>query len=579
VKTGKPRQWCHHGTTARSAGKVFLLKIKKKQENKETDPEGKGYRSRTTISLFLFVFKNNLLYHGRVIQTGFFYRPLSTDLLSPMYLPSHKTKIVCTIGPASDTPAMIGKMIAAGMNIARLNFSHGDFTGHARVINILRQEAERAGRRIAIMADLPGPKMRIGTFATEPVRLVRGSRFILTSEDITGDEQRVSISMPTLPAVVKQGDIIFLADGLIQLRVEKVQGREIYCRVEVGGELRSKKGVNIPGIDLGISVFTERDRECLRFALEHGVDAVSQSFVNSGRDIRQVRAAARAMGHNPFLIAKIERAGARDNIDSILTEADGIMVARGDLGVEIPIEEIAVAQKFITRKANLLGKPVITATQMLVSMTRNRRPTRAEATDVANAILDGTDCVMLSEESAMGQYPLESVQMLARIAAATEPHRPPGHYGRVRRALSVRSRERMVDALTRSVEELSRELESVAAVLAPTASGYTARSLSRFRLPVWILAVSASEKTCRELLFSSGVWPILEPDHSGDWTAQARDYAREFSLSGAHIIQTEGPSPKHPLANHRLEIIALEAGDSKHGASTSPVNPLPEVTP
>ena len=496
-----------------------------------------------------------------------------------MHLSSHKTKIVCTIGPASDTPAMIGNMIGAGMNIARLNFSHGDFSNHARVINILRQEAERANRRIAIMADLPGPKMRIGSFAKEPVQLVRGSRFILTSDDIIGDEKRVSVSMHTLPAVVKQGDIIFLADGLIQLRVEKVQGQEIYCRVEVGGELRSRKGVNIPGIDLGISVFTKRDRECLHFALEQGVDAVSQSFVNSGKDIREVRAAAREMGHNPFLIAKIERAGARDNIDSILTEADGIMVARGDLGVEIPIEEIAVAQKFITRKANLQGKPVITATQMLVSMTRNRRPTRAEATDVANAILDGTDCVMLSEESAMGQYPLESVQMLARIATATEPHRPPGHYGRVRRALRVHSRESMVDALTRSVEKLSRELESVAAVLAPTASGYTARSLSRFRLPVWILAVSASEKTCRDLLFSYGVWSILEPDHSGDWTAQARDYAREFSLPGTHVIQTEGPSPKHPLANHRLEIIALDAAHANHGASTSPVNPLPEEMP
>lgn len=489
-----------------------------------------------------------------------------------MYLPSHKTKIVCTIGPASDSPAMIGKMIAAGMNIARLNFSHGDFTCHARIIETVRSQAERAGRRIAIMADLPGPKMRIGSFGNEPVHLVRGSRFILTSDDIVGDERRVSVSMHTLPAVVKQDDIIFVADGLIQLRVEKVQEQDIYCQVEVGGELRSKKGVNIPGIDLGISVFTERDRECLHFALEQGVDAVSQSFVNSGKDIREVRAAAQEMGHNPFLIAKIERAGARDNIDSILAEADGIMVARGDLGVEIPIEEIAFAQKFITRKANLQGKPVITATQMLVSMTRNRRPTRAEATDVANAILDGTDCVMLSEESAMGQYPLESVQMLARIAAATEPHRPPGHYGRVRRALQISSQGSMVGSLSRSVEELSRELKEVAAILTPTASGYTARSLSRFRLAVWILAVSASEKTCRDLLFSYGVWPILDPDHPYDWTAQAREYVREFSLAGAYVIQTEGPSPQHPLTNHRLEIISVDTDNQN-------VNKQPEVTP
>ena len=496
-----------------------------------------------------------------------------------MTLPAHKTKIICTIGPASESPAMIGKMIAAGMNIARLNFSHGDFPHHARVISILRQEAERAGTRIAIMADLPGPKMRIGTLKKEPVQLVRGSHFILTSEEIEGDEHRVSISLKTLPEVVKPGTIIFLADGLIQLRVEEIRGKEIHCLVEVGGELRSKKGLNIPGIDLGISVFTQRDHECLRFALKHGVDAVSQSFVSSGADMLAVRKAARALGHDPFLIAKIERASARDNIDSILAQADGIMVARGDLGVEIPIEEIAVAQKFITRKANLHGKPVITATQMLVSMTRNRRPTRAEATDVANAILDGSDGVMLSEESAMGQYPLESVQMLVRIAAATEPHRPPGHYNRVRRALRVRPRESMVDALTRSVEELTRELESVAAVLAPTTSGYTARSLSRFRLPVWILAVSASEKTCRDLLFSHGVWPVLEAAHPNDWTKLARQYACEFALTGTHIIQTEGPSPQHPNANHRLEIINWDAATCPENAKKSSNNPLPEEAP
>jgi len=484
-----------------------------------------------------------------------------------MILPTHRTKIICTIGPASDSPSMIAKMIGAGMNIARLNFSHGNFTDHAKTIRTLRQESDRQGRRIAIMADLPGPKMRIGSFATEPVQLVRGSQFILTTREITGNAKQVSISMPTLPEVVKQGDIIFLADGLVQLRVEKVRGQDIYCRIEVGGELRSKKGVNIPGIDLGISVFTERDRECLHFALKQGVDAVSQSFVSSGRDMLEVREAARATGHDPFLIAKIERAGARDNIDSILAESDGIMVARGDLGVEIPIEEIAVAQKFITRKANLAGKPVITATQMLVSMTRNRRPTRAEATDVANAILDGTDCVMLSEESAMGQFPLESVQMLARIAAATEPHRPPGHFERVRKALDVRPRENMVDALTGSVEELVRELNNVAAVLAPTASGYTARSLSRFKLPVWILAPSASEKTCRDLLFSQGVHPVLEPDHPDDWTRIARDLVHEFALAGSHIIQTEGPSPKHPVTNHRLEIISLQETQDKYAPS------------
>ncbi len=449
-------------------------------------------------------------------------------------------------------------MILAGMNIARLNFSHGDFTTHAEIIEKIRAAADNTGRRVAIMADLPGPKMRIGDFAREPVHLDRGDQFILSGRDIPGTKERVSITLKTLPQAVATGNILFLADGLIELRVERVEGMDIICRVITGGELRSKKGLNIPGIDLGVSVFTRRDRECMQFALEHGVDAISQSFVNSGADIEEVRRAAREMGYQPFIIAKIERARARDNIEEILDSSDGIMVARGDLGVEIPIEQIAVAQKFITRKANLRAKPVITATQMLMSMTHNRRPTRAEATDVANAILDGTDCVMLSEESAMGDYPLDAVRMLAKIAEATEPHRPPGHYKRALQSSSSPPRQAtIVDSVSKGVENIISQLKEVAAVVAPTASGHTARSLSRFRLSNWILGISQSERTCRSLLFSYGVWPVLEPDHPEDWTRRARDYGREFSLAGKYMIQTEGPSPAHPDTNHKMEIIPL----------------------
>jgi pyruvate kinase len=453
---------------------------------------------------------------------------------------------------------MIEQMIEAGMNVARLNFSHGDFSQHREVIDKIRNAADKTGKRVAIMADLPGPKMRIGHFAEEPVFLRKGDQFILTGRKITGTRERVSISLTSLPKVLRSGNTLFLADGLIELRVNKVEGDEIICTVKVGGELRSKKGLNIPNIDLGVSVFTARDRECMQFALEHGVDAISQSFVNSGADIEEVRRAAQEMGYQPFIIAKIERARARDNIDDILAVADGIMVARGDLGVEIPIEQIAVAQKFITRRANLYGKPVITATQMLMSMTHNRRPTRAEATDVANAILDGTDCVMLSEESAMGEYPLESVQMLAKIAAATEPHRPPRHYDRALECLKGPvPQASMVDSISRGVENIIDELADIAAVLAPTASGHTARSLSRFRLPTWVLGVSQSEKTCRDLLFSYGVWPVLEPGHPEDWTELAHGYAQEFLLAGNLMIQTEGPSPAHPATNHKMEIISL----------------------
>ena len=340
-----------------------------------------------------------------------------------MKLSAHKTKIVCTIGPASDSLEILEQMIRAGMNVARLNFSHEDLAAHEKRIDSIRRAADAAGVPIAIMADLPGPKMRIGQLASEPVELEPGSTFTLTTEDAIGDEQRASVSFPRLPQVVKKGDALFLNDGMIQLEVSEVAGNDVQCRVVVGGELRSRKGLNLPGIDLGITAFTDRDHDCLRFAVEQGIDAVSQSFVESAKDIQAVRDAAAAFGGNPFIIAKIERSRALDQMDGILHAADGIMVARGDLGVEIPIERIAVVQKQLIQQANLLGKPVITATQMLESMTRNRRPTRAESTDVANAILDGTDCVMLSEESAMGQYPVECVAMLARIAESVEAQR------------------------------------------------------------------------------------------------------------------------------------------------------------
>ncbi|MEN8213291.1 MAG: pyruvate kinase, partial [Pseudomonadota bacterium] len=425
-------------------------------------------------------------------------------------LPKNKTKLVCTIGPASDSPGMLEKMIESGMNVARLNFSHGDFASHGEVIKRIRAASEKSGQQVAILADLPGPKMRIGDLAEEFVILEKGARFTLTTKEIVGTVERVSITMKELPGVVKNGDTIFLNDGLIELRVEQVSGEKIHCIVIVGGRLRSRKGLNIPGVDLGISAFTARDRECLQFALENGVDAVGQSFVNSAQDVEDVRLAATEMGFHPFIIAKIERAGLLENIDEILEVTDGIMVARGDLGVEIPIEKIAVVQKKITARANLFGKPVITATQMLESMIGNRRPTRAEATDVANAILDGTDCVMLSEETAMGNYPLEAVRMLAKIAAATEPNRSNRHFEFVLKPQVKDYTPSIVDMITASIEKIFARVDSPAGVLVPTSTGFMARSLTRFRLPVWIIAVSGSVKTYRDLMFSYGVYPVLE---------------------------------------------------------------------
>jgi pyruvate kinase len=473
-----------------------------------------------------------------------------------MTLPANKTKIVCTIGPACSSPEVMEQMIRTGMNVARLNFSHGDFAGHKKVIENLRAAARAVGRRVAIMADFPGPKMRIGQLATEPVELKPGEPFTLTTEDVVGDGGRVSVTFSRLPQAVKPGDTLFLNDGYIQLEVTRVEGKDVHCRVVVGGELRSRKGLNLPGIDLGISAFTERDRECLTFACEQGVDAVSQSFVESAADIEAVRAAAAALGYHPFIIAKIERSRARDNLDGILQAADGIMIARGDLGVEIPIEKIAVAQKYLVRLANLTGKPVITATQMLESMTTNPRPTRAEATDVANAILDGTDCVMLSGESAMGQYPVEAVAMLAKIAAAIEPTRPAHQARDILRASGKEGEIRLADLIVLNVEN-TLERVSPALVIVPTRSGYTARRLARFRPVVWIAAVSAQESTCQQLQFTYGVHPVYETDHPNDWNAYARKLLGTLGVGGDLVVLTEGPSSKHPEANNRMEIVDL----------------------
>ena len=469
-----------------------------------------------------------------------------------MNLPVCQTKIVATIGPASESPEMLTALFHAGLNVARLNFSHGAFTWHATVIERLRAAARATGRRVAILADLPGPKMRIGTVTPEPLELRRGDRFTLTTEDVVGNAERVSVSFGRLPQVVRPGNTLFLNDGLVQLEVTEVRPPEVLCRVMVGGELRSRKGLNLPGIDLGISAFTEHDRECLAFALAHGVDAVSQSFVESAADIAAVRQAAAECGRQPFVFAKIERAGALRNLDEILQAADGLMIARGDLGVETPIERIAMVQKDVLRRAMRLGKPVITATQMLESMTNSRLPTRAEATDVANAVLDGTDAVMLSAESATGRFPVEAVTVLTRIAAAAEAQRPRPVIAAPTPAPGGLA---MSDVISLSVEHLLTHLPA-AAVLVPTRTGQTARMLARFKLPVWIVAASPDDSVCQALQFSYGVHPEAAPETT-DWNEFARAWVEEHQCRGAHVILVAGPSAAHPQANYRLEDIRL----------------------
>ncbi|MGV8075198.1 MAG: pyruvate kinase [Syntrophobacteraceae bacterium] len=473
-----------------------------------------------------------------------------------MSLPPNKTKIVCTIGPASSSRDVMISLLLAGMNIARLNFSHGDFSGHKEVIQDLRAASEAVGRPLAIMADLPGPKMRIGKFDSEPIVLKPGDPFTLTTDDVVGDAHRVSVSFARLPQVVDPGDMLYLNDGLIQVDVEKILGSDVRCRVVVGGELRSRKGLNLPGIDLGIGAFTEHDRDCMKFALENGVDALSQSFVENAEDIKAVRDAASALGYRPFIIAKIERSRALKYLDDIITTADAVMIARGDLGVELPIEQIPVVQKQIMRLANMYGKPVITATQMLESMTVNRRPTRAEATDVANAILDGTDCVMLSGESAMGDYPVESAAMLAKIAVAIEPYRTVVSAGELFKGIDPKGKVPPARLIDLSVETVLRYSDP-AAVFVPTHSGATARSVARFRLPRWIIAVSSEEATCRQLQFSSGVYAVCVAEHPSTWNSYVSEWIKAHGLPGKLAIVTEGPSRKYPDANNRLEIVDL----------------------
>jgi pyruvate kinase len=344
----------------------------------------------------------------------------------------------------------------------------------------------------------------------------------------------------------------------VQIAVEKVEGDDVHCKVEVGGELRSRKGLNLPGIELGICAFTEHDRSCLEFAIEAGVDAVSQSFVERAADLKAVRAAAARLGRQPFLIAKIERRGALSHFDELLVEADGIMVARGDLGVEVPIEEIALIQKQVIARANLAGKPVITATQMLESMVSHRLPTRAEATDVANAILDGTDGIMLSGETAMGQFPEEAVAMVARIARATEKGRPPARLAELRSRCREQPPETQAEAMA-SVVEHALETATFGAVFAPTRSGATARMISRFKPSVWIVAAAAEPRVLRSLLFSYGVHPVVEDANTGDWCTFAKRFMHEHELPGERAMLVAGPSPTSPEDNHRIEFMTFES--------------------
>jgi pyruvate kinase len=415
-----------------------------------------------------------------------------------------RTKIVCTIGPAS-TGEIFPELLAAGLNVARLNFSHGTREEHRARIDMIRSASEEAGVPVAILQDLAGPKIRLGDIDPEPVQLVPGQTFTLTSRPITGDEKGCSVNTPEVIEAAPVGAAVLLADGALELAVLEKSADTLTCRVVVGGPLSSHKGLNVPGISLPISALTDKDREDLEFGLDQGVDLVAMSFVRSAQDVVELKEIIAWRGLDTPVIAKIEKAEAVAQIKEILTVADGIMVARGDLGVETPLKQVPMVQKFLIAEANRMGKPVITATQMLASMVNNPRPTRAEVSDVANAILDGTDAVMLSEETAVGHYPVEAVRFLDGIARTTEAKFPYDVW--LHHSSKVLS-DAISDAISFAACELANDLEAKA-ILASTASGATARLLSRFRPSVPIIAVTTREETKRRLCLVWGVLPLL----------------------------------------------------------------------
>ncbi|MCZ7538595.1 MAG: pyruvate kinase [Anaerolineae bacterium] len=425
-----------------------------------------------------------------------------------------RTKIVATIGPASQDIGMLRAMVHAGMDVARINFSHGDHSTHARNIENLRRVAEEEGKVLAILADIPGPKLRLGTLVQDPLELTAGDLVTLTASSVLDPEKPFVVPLPHQAVLddLNVGERLLLDDGQLEFVVEARQGADVRCQVVFGGLLSSHKGVSVPDSALRISSITDEDRDHIRFALEQDVDYLAMSFVRTADDLRELRWLVRHLKGEVALIAKIEKAEAIANFDAILDQSDGIMVARGDLGVETPAECVPVHQKNIIKRCNEVGKPVITATQMLQSMIDSPRPTRAEATDVANAIFDGTDAVMLSGETAVGKYPLQAVEMMVRIAQIAEQYL--GEHGELHHAeldpgTPQLGRQRAIAAAISHVTSRIADMLDARLIVASTWSGYTAQRVARVRPKTPILAATPNKRTFRRLALVWGVLPIL----------------------------------------------------------------------
>ncbi|MBN1448402.1 MAG: pyruvate kinase [Bacteroidetes bacterium] len=470
-----------------------------------------------------------------------------------------RAKIIGTIGPASREDHMLRSLIEAGMDIARLNFSHGTHEEHAETIGRIRRVADELHRPIAILQDLQGPKIRTGAVPDGGVELRDGATFIITTEDIDiGSAERVSTAYDALPGDVHEGQTILLDDGYLSLEVEELTATEIRTRVTKGGTLTSNKGIIVPGATISAPPLSGKDVDDLRFGLSAGVDAVALSFVRSERDIIELRTTMKLLGRIVPIIAKIERYEGISDIEDIVNEADGIMVARGDLGVEMPAEQVPVLQKRIIARCNFYGKPVITATQMLESMIDHPRPTRAEASDVANAVLDGTDCVMLSAETSIGSYPREAVAYMDRIIRAIEDGQRRSHA--TQHAVPEDIHLNVADAIGRACVVIAEQIDA-AAIVTLTTSGGTARVIAKYRPAMPILALTDNEETLRQLAFTWGVHPHrIRPLQEVDFQLSAlrQDVLASTLVDrGQYVVFSAGsPLQKRPSTN-MLEVQRL----------------------
>lgn len=418
-----------------------------------------------------------------------------------------RAKIVCTIGPATDSAEKLVELVNAGMNIARLNMSHGDHVLHAQRVEWIRDAARTAGRPVGILADLQGPKIRLGEFENGSAELVAGQRFVITTEEVLGTAERASTTLKTLTDDVTVGDQILINDGAIELRSVAVSGTEVITEVVVGGRVSDHKGINLPGVPVSVPALSDKDERDLRWALRHGVDMVALSFVRAASDIEPVRRVMESEGRQVPVIAKLEKPQALENLDAVIDTFDAFMVARGDLGVELPLEDVPSVQKRIVDAARIWAKPVIVATQMLESMITAHRPTRAEASDVANAILDGADALMLSGETAVGDYAIEAVDVMSRIISRTEregldkiralswnPHTTPG-------------------VISKAAVEVAERVNAKY-LAAFTISGDTPHRLARLRSEVPIMAFTPLPKTAQELTLCWGVQSFVTPEYT-----------------------------------------------------------------